>query len=42
MLALIDGDIVAWRTATSTTEFQEAVKRANELVYNILQATNST
>ena len=41
MLALIDGDIIAWKSATSTTEFQEAVKRANELVYNILQATNS-
>lgn len=42
MLALIDADIVAWRTATSTTEFQEAVKRSNDLIDNILQATNST
>lgn len=42
MLALIDADIVAWRTATSTTEFQEAVKRSNDLIDNILQTTNST
>ena len=42
MLALVDADIVAWRTATSTTEFQEAVKRSNDLIDNILQATNST
>ena len=42
MIALIDGDIVAWRTATSTTEFQEAVKRSNELLDSILEKTKAT
>lgn len=41
MIALIDADIVAWRTATSTNDFNEATKRADELINNIVQATSS-
>lgn len=42
MLALIDADIIAWRTATSTDNFNEAVKRADELINSIVENTKST
>lgn len=42
MLALIDADIIAWRTATSTEDWQEATKRAEDLIDNILSTVKAT
>jgi DNA polymerase-1 len=42
MLALIDGDILAWRTGTSTEELAVAKQRANDLLDTILTKTQAT